>query len=64
MGYNGRPDCVLQTLAALEVVLAAEGHHFSRGAGVDAAYAAYKDGGHGLPLASGPRRLCPLPLGV
>jgi (S)-ureidoglycine-glyoxylate aminotransferase len=46
MGYNGRPDCVLQTLAALEVVLAAEGHHFSRGAGVDAAYAAYKDGGH------------------
>ena len=42
MGYNARPDCVLQTLAALEVVLAAEGHRFTRGAGVDAAYAAYK----------------------
>ena len=41
MGYNARPDCVLQTLAALEVVLAAEGHRFTRGAGVDAAYAAY-----------------------
>ena len=41
MGYNARPDCVLQTLAALEVVLAAEGHAFTRGAGVDAAYAAY-----------------------
>jgi (S)-ureidoglycine-glyoxylate aminotransferase len=46
MGYNARPDCVLQTLAALEVVLAAEGHRFSRGAGVDAAYASYKGGGH------------------
>ena len=42
MGYNARPDCVLSTLAALEVVLAAEGHKFTRGAGVDAAYAAYK----------------------
>lgn len=42
MGYNARPDCVLQTLAALEVVLAAEGHRFTRGAGVDAAYASYK----------------------
>jgi len=42
MGYNARPDCVLHTLAALEVVLAAEGHRFTRGAGVDAAYAAYK----------------------
>ncbi len=42
MGYNARPDCVLQTMAALEVVLAAEGHRFTRGAGVDAAYAAYK----------------------
>ncbi len=41
MGYNARPDCVLTTLAALEVVLAAEGHWFTRGAGVDAAYAAY-----------------------
>ncbi len=44
MGYNARPDCVLQTLAALEIVLAAEGHKFTRGAGVDAAYGAYKDG--------------------
>lgn len=42
MGYNARSDCVLQTLAALEVVLAAEGHRFTRGAGVDAAYATYK----------------------
>ena len=42
MGYNARQDAVLQTLAALEVVLAAEGHRFTRGAGVDAAYAAYK----------------------
>jgi (S)-ureidoglycine---glyoxylate transaminase len=41
MGYNARPDCVLTTLAALEVVLAAEGHRFTRGAGVDAAYASY-----------------------
>ena len=43
MGYNARPDAVLHTLAALEVVLAAEGHKFTRGAGVDAAYAAYRD---------------------
>ena len=42
MGYNARQDAVLQTLAALEVVLAAEGHRFTRGAGVDAAYNAYK----------------------
>ena len=42
MGYNARPDCVLATLAALEIVLAAEGHRFTRGAGVDAAYASYK----------------------
>ena len=41
MGYNARPDTVLQTLAALEVVLAAEGHKFTRGAGVDAAYGVY-----------------------
>jgi (S)-ureidoglycine-glyoxylate aminotransferase len=38
MGYNARPDCVMHTLAALEIVLAAEGHTFTRGAGVDAAY--------------------------
>jgi hypothetical protein len=27
----------------MEVVLAAEGHRFTRGAGVDAAYGTYKD---------------------
>jgi (S)-ureidoglycine-glyoxylate aminotransferase len=43
MGYNARADCVLQTLAALEIVLAAQGHVFTRGAGVDAAYATYQD---------------------
>ena len=43
MGYNARQDCVLSTLAALEVVLAAEGHKFTRGAGVDAAYQEYRD---------------------
>lgn len=42
MGYNARPDCVLNTLAALEIVLAAEGHRFTRGAGVDAAYQTYR----------------------
>jgi (S)-ureidoglycine---glyoxylate transaminase len=44
MGYNARPDCVLNTLAALEVVLAAQGHRFTRGAGVDAAYGSYFGG--------------------
>jgi (S)-ureidoglycine---glyoxylate transaminase len=42
MGYNARPDCVLTTLAAMEIVLAAEGHKFTRGAGVDAAYQSFK----------------------
>lgn len=42
MGYNARPDAVLMTLAALEILLAAEGHKFTRGAGVDAAYATYR----------------------
>jgi len=42
MGYNARQDCVLTTLAALEIVLAAEGHSFTRGAGVDAAYQSFK----------------------
>ena len=42
MGYNARQDCVLMTLAAMETVLAAEGYRFTRGAGVDAAYQAYK----------------------
>jgi len=41
MGYNARKDCVLTTLAAIETVLAAEGHRFPRGAGVDAALAVY-----------------------
>jgi (S)-ureidoglycine---glyoxylate transaminase len=43
MGYNARQDAVMQTLGALEVVLAAEGHKFTRGAGVDAAYQSYKN---------------------
>lgn len=44
MGYNARADAVLATLAALETVLAAEGHRFTRGAGVDAAYAVCRGG--------------------
>jgi (S)-ureidoglycine---glyoxylate transaminase len=43
MGYNARQDCVMNTLAALEIVLAAEGHQFTRGAGVDAAYQTYRN---------------------
>ncbi len=43
MGYNARPDAVLRMLTALEVVLAAEGHRFTRGAGVDVAYGIYLD---------------------
>ena len=42
MGYNARRDTVLLTLAALEAVLAAEGHKLPRGAGIDAAYAVYR----------------------
>jgi (S)-ureidoglycine-glyoxylate aminotransferase len=45
MGYNARSDAVLATLAALDAVLAGEGHRFPRGAGVDAARAAYRDAG-------------------
>jgi (S)-ureidoglycine-glyoxylate aminotransferase len=41
MGYNARKDAVLVTLAAFETVLAAEGCKLPRGAGVDAALAAY-----------------------
>ena len=41
MGYNARRDAVLITLGALEAVLAAEKYRFNRGAGVDAARAAY-----------------------
>jgi (S)-ureidoglycine-glyoxylate aminotransferase len=42
MGYNARRDAILVTLAALDAVLAAEGHAFPRGAGVDAARAVYQ----------------------
>jgi (S)-ureidoglycine-glyoxylate aminotransferase len=44
MGYNARPDAVLATLGALDAVLAAEGFRLPRGAGVDAALAAYRTG--------------------
>lgn len=42
MGYNARSDAVLNTLGALEAVLAAEHFRFPRGAAVDAALAAYR----------------------
>ena len=42
MGYNARKDAVLNTLAALEAVLAAEKFKLPRGAAVDAALAAYR----------------------
>ena len=42
MGYNARPDTVLQTLGALDAVLAAERHKVPRGAGVDAALSVYR----------------------
>ena len=42
MGYNARKDTVLLTLGALETVLAGEGFKLKRGAGVDAALAAYR----------------------
>ena len=45
MGYNARPDCVMTTLAAFEAVLSAEGHRATRGAAVDAAWQAFRDGG-------------------
>ena len=44
MGYNARADAVLNTLGALEAILAGERHRFSRGAAVDAALAAYRRG--------------------
>jgi (S)-ureidoglycine-glyoxylate aminotransferase len=44
MGYNARADAVLATLGALDAVLAAEGLRLPRGAGVDAALAAYRAG--------------------
>ena len=36
-------DAVLLTLAALETVLSAEGHRFTRGAGVDAAWQVWRE---------------------
>ncbi|HYN12202.1 MAG TPA: alanine--glyoxylate aminotransferase family protein [Burkholderiales bacterium] len=42
MGYNARADAVLATLGALEAILASEKFKFPRGAGVDAALAAYR----------------------
>jgi len=44
MGYNARSDAVLQTLAALDTVLAHEKFTLPRGAGVDAALAVYREG--------------------
>jgi (S)-ureidoglycine-glyoxylate aminotransferase len=44
MGYNARPDAVLNTLGALEAILSQEKYKFSRGAAVDAALAAYREG--------------------
>lgn len=41
MGYNARKDTVLVTLGALEAALAAQGFKLPRGAGVDAALAAW-----------------------
>jgi len=43
MGYNARSDCVLNTLAALDAVLAAEGVRIPRGAAVDAALQVYAE---------------------
>ena len=45
MGYNARPDAVYTTLAGLEACLAAAGMKLPRGAGVDAALAAYREPG-------------------
>ena len=44
MGYNARSDAVLNTLGALEAVLAQEKHKLPRGAAVDAALAVYRKG--------------------
>jgi (S)-ureidoglycine-glyoxylate aminotransferase len=44
MGYNARSDAVLNTLGALEAVLAGERHRLPRGAAVDAALAVYRKG--------------------
>jgi (S)-ureidoglycine-glyoxylate aminotransferase len=47
MGFNARRDAVLITLAALEAALAAERVKLPRGAGVDAAVAAYLEAERG-----------------
>ncbi len=47
MGYNAREDAVLVTLGALEAILSGEKFKLSRGAAVDAALAAYRDGARG-----------------
>jgi alanine-glyoxylate transaminase/serine-glyoxylate transaminase/serine-pyruvate transaminase len=44
MGYNSRPNCVFQALAALELVLTGAGVKVERGAGVAAAERAYANG--------------------
>ena len=41
MGYNARKDCVMQTLAALEMVLAHVGYRAPQGAGSQAAWDHY-----------------------
>ena len=44
MGYNARPDAVLNTLGALDAVLSQEKYKMARGAAVDAALAVYRKG--------------------
>ena len=44
MGYNARSDAVLNTVSALEAVLAAEHFKVPRGAAIDAALAVYRKG--------------------
>jgi (S)-ureidoglycine-glyoxylate aminotransferase len=44
MGYNARPDAVLNTLGALDAVLSQEKYQMPRGAAVDAALAVYRKG--------------------
>jgi (S)-ureidoglycine-glyoxylate aminotransferase len=44
MGYNARADAVLNTLGALDTILADEKYKLPRGAAVDAALAVYREG--------------------
>jgi (S)-ureidoglycine---glyoxylate transaminase len=44
MGYNARADAVLNTVGALDAVLAGEHFKLARGAAVDAALAVYRKG--------------------